>query len=63
MLLEKPMAVTEEDCEEIAKACSDANVIVAVCHVLRYGLDHYNPEKVHFSKGSDIFFLGTFLRV
>lgn len=44
LLLEKPMAVTEEDCEEIAKACTDAQVIVAVCHVLRQGFEHCNPE-------------------
>uniref|UniRef100_A0A0P4WKM8 Gfo/Idh/MocA-like oxidoreductase N-terminal domain-containing protein n=2 Tax=Scylla olivacea TaxID=85551 RepID=A0A0P4WKM8_SCYOL len=36
ILLEKPMAVTEEDCRSIYKACRDAGVILAVCHVLRY---------------------------
>ncbi len=36
MLLEKPMAVDEADCEEIARACTEAGVLVAVCHVLRY---------------------------
>jgi len=36
LLLEKPMAVDESDCEEIAEACTKARVIVAVCHVLRY---------------------------
>ena len=36
LLLEKPMAVDEADCEEIAEACTKAGVMVAVCHVLRY---------------------------
>ncbi len=35
-MLEKPMAVEEKDCQEIAMACEKANVIMAVCHVLRY---------------------------
>ncbi|KAG0720283.1 putative oxidoreductase YjhC [Chionoecetes opilio] len=36
ILLEKPMAVTEEDCRSIYTACKNAGVILAVCHVLRY---------------------------
>ncbi|XP_078677465.1 putative oxidoreductase YteT isoform X2 [Branchiostoma floridae x Branchiostoma belcheri] len=36
ILLEKPMAVTEEDCREIVAACERNNVILSVCHVLRY---------------------------
>ncbi|XP_066283752.1 putative oxidoreductase YteT isoform X2 [Branchiostoma lanceolatum] len=36
ILLEKPMAVTEEDCREIVSACKRNNVILSVCHVLRY---------------------------
>lgn len=36
ILLEKPMAVNEEDCKEIVKVCKENNVILAVCHVLRY---------------------------
>lgn len=36
LLLEKPMAVTEEDCKEIVKVCKENKVILAVCHVLRY---------------------------
>ena len=36
ILLEKPMAVEEGDCEEIVKACEDAGVILAVCHMMRY---------------------------
>jgi predicted dehydrogenase len=36
MLLEKPMAPTERDCERIANAAQEAKVIFAVCHVLRY---------------------------
>lgn len=36
ILLEKPMAVTEEDCRSIYEACREAGVMLAVCHVLRY---------------------------
>ena len=36
ILLEKPMAVSEEDCKEITKACEDNGVMLAVCHVMRY---------------------------
>jgi predicted dehydrogenase len=36
ILLEKPMAVTEEDCKDIASVCSQSNIIFIVCHVLRY---------------------------
>ncbi|CAL4194723.1 unnamed protein product, partial [Meganyctiphanes norvegica] len=36
LLLEKPMAVTEEDCRTIYTECQKADVILAVCHVLRY---------------------------
>ncbi|XP_076848084.1 putative oxidoreductase YteT [Brachyhypopomus gauderio] len=36
ILLEKPMAVTEEDCTEITEACTQSGVILTVCHVLRY---------------------------
>lgn len=36
ILLEKPMAPTEEECRRIVKAVQAAHVIFAVCHVLRY---------------------------
>ncbi|XP_041130007.1 trans-1,2-dihydrobenzene-1,2-diol dehydrogenase [Polyodon spathula] len=36
ILLEKPMAVTAEDCIEIMSVCSESQVMLAVCHVLRY---------------------------
>lgn len=36
ILLEKPMAVTVKDCIEIEKVCRENEVILAVCHVLRY---------------------------
>ncbi|XP_049318845.1 uncharacterized protein zgc:154075 isoform X1 [Astyanax mexicanus] len=36
ILLEKPMAVTLEDCTQIAEACIQSGVILTVCHVLRY---------------------------
>jgi predicted dehydrogenase len=36
ILLEKPMAVTEEDCKAILDACVANKTILAVGHVLRY---------------------------
>uniref|UniRef100_K1QM90 Putative oxidoreductase yteT n=1 Tax=Magallana gigas TaxID=29159 RepID=K1QM90_MAGGI len=36
ILLEKPMATTEEDCREIVRVCKENNVFLSVCHVLRY---------------------------
>lgn len=36
LLLEKPMAPTEKECLEIYHAVKENNVIMAVCHVLRY---------------------------
>ncbi|XP_059808079.1 putative 4,5-dihydroxyphthalate dehydrogenase isoform X2 [Hypanus sabinus] len=36
ILLEKPMAVTVDDCKDIIAACKKHNVMLAVCHVLRY---------------------------
>ncbi|XP_051895097.1 uncharacterized protein zgc:154075 isoform X1 [Pristis pectinata] len=36
ILLEKPMAVTVDDCKDIVAACKKHNVILSVCHVLRY---------------------------
>ncbi|XP_069774747.1 putative oxidoreductase YteT isoform X2 [Narcine bancroftii] len=36
ILLEKPMAVTIDDCKEIVAASKKHNVILSVCHVLRY---------------------------
>jgi predicted dehydrogenase len=36
VLLEKPMATTEEGCRKIIEAQRKNNVILAVCHVLRY---------------------------
>lgn len=36
ILLEKPMAVTAEDCKEIVSTCKENHTILAVCHVLRY---------------------------
>lgn len=36
ILLEKPMAPTEEECRRIVQAVQTARVIFAVCHVLRY---------------------------
>lgn len=36
ILLEKPMAPTEEECMRIAEAAKKNHVILAVCHVMRY---------------------------
>jgi len=36
ILLEKPMAPTEAECIRIAEAAKKNNVILAVCHVMRY---------------------------
>jgi predicted dehydrogenase len=36
VLLEKPMATSEADCERIVAAAHHAGVMLAVCHVLRY---------------------------
>ncbi|MFT5369577.1 MAG: putative dehydrogenase [Candidatus Latescibacterota bacterium] len=36
ILLEKPMAPTEEECIRIAEAAKRNHVILAVCHVMRY---------------------------
>jgi predicted dehydrogenase len=36
MLLEKPMAPTAEECTKIVEAAKKANVILGVCHVMRY---------------------------
>ncbi|KAF2075180.1 hypothetical protein CYY_003528 [Polysphondylium violaceum] len=36
LLVEKPLAITKSDCENIVKAVKENKVILAVCHVLRY---------------------------
>uniref|UniRef100_H3A2N7 Zgc:154075 n=1 Tax=Latimeria chalumnae TaxID=7897 RepID=H3A2N7_LATCH len=36
IMLEKPMAVTAEDCKGIVSVCRESGVMLAVCHVLRY---------------------------
>jgi len=36
ILLEKPMATTEEECRNLAKASEEMGVILQICHVLRY---------------------------
>lgn len=36
ILLEKPMATKIEHCKEIVQVCRDNNVLLTVCHVLRY---------------------------
>jgi predicted dehydrogenase len=36
ILLEKPMSVSVDECVQIHKAVTENNIILAVCHVLRY---------------------------
>lgn len=36
ILVEKPMAVAEEDCKKMVQTVKENNVMLAVCHVLRY---------------------------
>lgn len=36
LMVEKPLAPTEAGCAELVRAVSDAGVLFAVCHVLRY---------------------------
>ncbi|MEV0587840.1 Gfo/Idh/MocA family oxidoreductase [Nonomuraea sp. NPDC050310] len=36
LLMEKPLAPTEEECRRIVEAVSETGVLFAVCHVLRY---------------------------
>eukprot|EP00419_Tripos_fusus_P010084 CAMPEP_0172663384 /NCGR_PEP_ID=MMETSP1074-20121228/5890_1 /TAXON_ID=2916 /ORGANISM="Ceratium fusus, Strain PA161109" /LENGTH=502 /DNA_ID=CAMNT_0013479373 /DNA_START=59 /DNA_END=1563 /DNA_ORIENTATION=- len=36
LLLEKPMAVSEDDCKAIVAACRTHGTVCAICHVLRY---------------------------
>jgi predicted dehydrogenase len=59
-LCEKPMAVDEKDCEEMAAACKKHNVLLSIGHVLRsavvsaviavacscYGHSHWSTRNV-----------------
>jgi predicted dehydrogenase len=36
ILLEKPIAPTEAECERVVETCRRAGVLLAVCHVMRY---------------------------
>ncbi|HEV7646749.1 MAG TPA: Gfo/Idh/MocA family oxidoreductase [Actinophytocola sp.] len=36
LMVEKPLAPTEDECVELVRAVTDAGVLFAVCHVLRY---------------------------
>ncbi|PVV02939.1 hypothetical protein BB560_002594 [Smittium megazygosporum] len=46
ILLEKPMAVSLEDCKDISKAVEENGVILAVCHVMRYTPNYSEVMKV-----------------
>ncbi len=46
ILLEKPIAVTLEQCEEIARRATELNRKVAVCHVLRYSPFYVGVKKL-----------------
>ncbi|PVU89077.1 hypothetical protein BB559_005250 [Furculomyces boomerangus] len=51
ILLEKPMAVTLEDCIKIHEAAERNGIIFAVCHVLRY-TPHYTELKKIIDSGA-----------
>ena len=40
------MSTSESECEEIAKACIENNIICAVCHVLRYAQGSFEVKSV-----------------
>ncbi|ETE57528.1 hypothetical protein L345_16754, partial [Ophiophagus hannah] len=50
ILLEKPMAVTAEDCVEVVRTCESNRVILAVCHVLRYHPVYLKIKVMHSSE-------------
>eukprot|EP00794_Sanderia_malayensis_P018615 gene18615-20492_t len=50
ILLEKPMATTLQDCEDIVTACKQNKIILAVGHVLRY-TPHYLQVKEIIDSG------------
>lgn len=49
MLLEKPMAVMLEDCRSITESAEKANLLVMVCHSLRYHSVYYTLRKLILS--------------
>jgi len=52
MLLEKPMAPTEEECRRITDAVTQAGILFAVCHVLRY--TSYTRKIIELIRGGAI---------
>lgn len=50
ILLEKPMAPTEEECRLITQAAEESGQILSVCHVLRY-TPFYSTIKEHLEQG------------
>lgn len=46
MLLEKPMAVTLEDCREITEAAEKSGLLVMICHSLRYHAVYNQLKKI-----------------
>ena len=51
LMLEKPVAITDRECADIACAARDKGVKVLVCHVLRY-TDFYGAVKKQLMKGA-----------
>lgn len=51
ILLEKPMAPTEEECRLITQAAEESGQILSICHVLRY-TPFYSTIKEQLEKGS-----------
>lgn len=58
ILLEKPMAVTPEDCKEIVSTCKENGVMLAVGHVLRY-----HPVSVQIKELIDSGIIGDIVHI
>ncbi|KYQ92371.1 putative oxidoreductase [Tieghemostelium lacteum] len=58
LLVEKPMAVTQQDCKRMVKAAKDNNIILSVCHVLRY-----TPYNLKIKSLIDAGYIGRILNI